>query len=134
HTHGLDASLAVHNYQTATFAHADEYAEEHFHPFYQGEATCPACPNNCIKRYAVEEADADIGGLHQEAAGALGPNLGISNIEMLIRANTLCNDYGMDPNSLGYTISFAQECVEKKLLEIPSYNMTFSNELSLEPL
>ena len=128
HTHGIDASLCVDNYQSATCDYADAYKPEGFDPFYIGEAECPGCPNNCIKLYAATGDDARAGGLHQEAAGSLGPNIGCKDIETLVRANTLCNELGMDPNSLGYTISFAMECVQRGILDSDGLNLTFSDD------
>ncbi len=128
HTHGIDASLGVNNYQSATCDYTDAYKPEAFDPFYKGEAACPGCPNNCIKLYAAPGDDPRASGLHQEAAGSFGPNLGCRNIETLVRANTLCNELGMDPNSLGYTISFAMECVQRGLLDPMGLNLTFSDD------
>ena len=48
--------------------------------FYKGEAPCSYCPNNCIKRYATDGDNERMGGLHQEALGSLGPNLGNSDL------------------------------------------------------
>lgn len=132
HTHGIDASLGVNNYQTAEFPETDQYSAENFMKFYQGDVKIPGSPMNMIKKFSVDEKDADIGGIHQEAAGALGPNLGITDIRKIIDANVLCNKYGIDPNSLGYTISFIQECVQRELIKHPDdVNLSFGDELDL---
>jgi len=131
HTHGLDAALAAKNYQTATFPEVDNYAPENFLPYYKGVAKSPGCPNDIIKLFATKEEDKLSGGLHQEASGALGPNLGVTDIKTVIDANVLCNQYGMDPNSLGYTISFAQECVQRGLLDPKDLNLSFSDEADI---
>lgn len=131
HTHGIDAALCVNNYQSSECDYTDAYTPEKFAPLYRGEAVCPYCPNNCIKRYATELDDEQMGGLHQEALGALGPNLGNSDLEKIIGANVLCNEYGLDPNSLGFTISFAQECVQKGLLDPGALDLSFSAEVDL---
>ena len=131
HTHGIDAALCVNNYQTSVCNYTDEYTPEKFDPFYEGEAPCPGCPNNCIKRYATEGDNELAGGLHQEALGAFGPNLGNPDVEKIIKANVLCNEYGMDPNSLGFTISFAQECVQNGLIDSEGLNLSFSKDVDL---
>ena len=46
----------------------------------------------------------------------MGPNIGISDLDMILRYNNLCNQYGIDPTSLGFTISFAMELFEKGIL------------------
>ena len=127
HTHGIDASLSVNNYQTATCTYTDKYTPEHFLPYYKGESRCPGCPNNCIKLYAADETDAQSGGLHQEIAGSMGPNIGTTDVGTIIKANVLCNELGLDTNSLGYTISFAQECVQRGLLDPGDLDLSFSD-------
>jgi len=131
HTHGIDAAVCVNNYQTSSCDYLDEFKPEKFDEFYYGEAPCPHCPNNCIKRYAVNGEDATSGGLHQEALGALGPNIGNGDLSKIVQCNILCNEFGIDPNSLGYTISFAQECVQEGLLDPGSLNLSFSSEVDL---
>ena len=119
HLHGLDAALCTRNYRDATFEGTDAYAVANFMKFYRGEASCPGCPNNCIKLFdAGDDASFDprAGGIHQEITGTLGPNLGIADLEAIFRANLLCNDLGMDPTSLGFTLSMAMECAEHGLL------------------
>lgn len=134
HTHGIDAALGVNNYQTNECDYTDEFTPEKFAEFYKGEAPCSYCPNNCIKRYATDGDNERMGGLHQEALGSLGPNLGNSDLSKIIKANVLCNEYGLDPNSLGFTISFAQEAVQNNLLEAEGLNLKFSPEVDLEKL
>lgn len=128
HTHGIDASVCVDNYQSAICDYVDQFAPEYFDPYYRGEATCPGCALNCIKCYSVREEDAASGGLHQEVGGSMGPNIGNDKASVVIDANVLCNEYGMDPGTLGYVISFAQECVQKGLLDAGDLNLTFSGE------
>lgn len=134
HTHGIEAAVCVNNYQTSQCDNLDAYAPEAFAPYYQGESPCPSCPNQCIKNYSTNVDDAASGGLHQEALGALGPNTGCADVGKIVRTNILCNAYGLDPNALGYTISFAQECVENQLLNPGELNLSFSNDVDLEKL
>ncbi len=131
HTHGTDAALGVNNYQTSHCEYTDNYTPERFSDFYVGESPCPYCPNNCIKRYASNSTEAKSGGLHQEALGSLGPNLGNSDLKKIIDTNVLCNEYGLDPNSLGFTISFAQECIDKGLIKSDELDYSFSKDIDL---
>ncbi|MDY0393659.1 aldehyde ferredoxin oxidoreductase C-terminal domain-containing protein [Virgibacillus halophilus] len=132
HTHGIDASLCVNNYQTSKFPSTNKYDTKNFMKYYRGEANIPGCPMNIIKKFSVSEENEDIGGIHQEAAGALGPNLGITDITKIIKANVLCNKYGLDPNSLGYTISFIQECAAKGIYNnAENINLDFNDNLDL---
>ena len=58
----------------------------------------------------------------------MGPNIGNSSTKTVIDANVLCNEFGIDPNNLGFTLSFAQECVEKGILEVDDLNLTFTDD------
>jgi aldehyde:ferredoxin oxidoreductase len=119
HTHGTDAALCTRNYRESQFEGADAYQPHEFMRFYRGASPCPGCPNDCIKVFADGESasfDSRAGGLHQEITGALGANLGIGDFEALLQANILCNDLGLDPTSLGFTLSMAMESMAEGLL------------------
>jgi aldehyde:ferredoxin oxidoreductase len=63
------------------------------------------------------DAKGQSGGIHQEITGAFGSNLGIANLDDVFAANILCNELGLDPNSLGFTLSMAMECVQEGVLD-----------------
>jgi aldehyde:ferredoxin oxidoreductase len=114
-----DTAICAENYRTSRFDAAGAYDPEHFMRRYAGAASCPGCPNDCIKRFgAGDDArfDPQSGGIHQEITGALGPNVGLTELDSLLAANIRCNELGMDPDSLGFTISMAMECRERGLL------------------
>ncbi len=52
------------------------------------------------------------GGLEYESGYALGPMVGVSDIEAATYANYVCNEQGMDPISFGATLSAAMELFE----------------------
>lgn len=120
--HGLDASLCTRNYRDSAFEAADNYAPDRFMRRYLHDGHCPGCPNNCIKFFSAGDDAAyepRAGGIHQEITGTLGPNCGMADLDAVLKANVLCNQYGLDPTSLGFTLSMAMECVERGLLNIP---------------
>lgn len=116
HTHGTDAALCTRNYSGSVFEGAGAYGPDGFLLRAKSVSSCPGCPNDCIKRYAAPGDDVRASGLHQEAPGTLGPNCGIDDLDTVFRANTRCNEYGLDPVSLGFTISWAMECHQRGLL------------------
>jgi aldehyde:ferredoxin oxidoreductase len=119
HLHGLDAALCTRNYRDAVFEAAGNYEARRFMPHFRHEGNCPGCPNDCIKFFAADDDqtyDPRSGAIHQEITGTLGPNLGIADLNTIFQANILCNDLGLDPTSLGFTLSMAMECVEEGLL------------------
>ena len=52
------------------------------------------------------------GGLEYESVFALGPLLGVVDVEAATYVNALCNEHGMDPISLGGTFAAAMELAE----------------------
>jgi len=117
HTHGIDAALDVENYRTAIFKSVDAYQQDNWLPMYRGVAPCPGCANDCMKIYhSADDLDPRASAIHQEITGALGPNIGTSDIKVILRFNNLCNQWGLDPVSLGFTLSFAMEAYENNLI------------------
>ncbi len=132
--HGLDAALCVNNYSLNDFEHIDNYKTEHFLVNSISISPCPGCPNNCIKAIIPQNRtliDSRQACIHQEISGTMGPNLGIKNLDFVLESNIFCNDMGLDPTSLGYTLSFAAELFSKGILS-PSDNdghpLEFGNE------
>lgn len=107
--HGLDAGLCVQNFSTAEYAQAVAYRPGEVMKHCTGVSQCPGCPNDCIKVMRTSDG-ANARGMHQPAMGSLGPNLGIWDVASVIDANTRCQELGMDPISLGFTMSMAMEC------------------------
>ena len=123
HTHGIDTALCTRNYSESVFPMANRYQPEQFMRDYAGEAPCPGCPNNCIKRFCLPGAgfeDTLAAGIHQEISGTIGANCGIQDVSTIFTANILCNQYGLDPTSLGFTLSMAMEWQEKGIKTIPT--------------
>ena len=117
---GLDAALCVNNYSRATIAGLEQFKTEEFVKRFIGNGNCPGCPNDCIMflhPLGDQTVDRRASGIHQEVTGTMGPNLGIVDLDWVLRANNLINQYGLDPTSLGYTISFAMELFEKGILD-----------------
>jgi aldehyde:ferredoxin oxidoreductase len=121
--HGLDASLCVENYRKSEFAGLDGFRKERFLEHAVTDLPCPGCPNHCMKSIVPAgsvSSDAKIDprscGIHQEISGSIGPNLGIDDLDVVLEANRRCNQYGLDPTSLGFTLSFAAECFDRGIL------------------
>jgi aldehyde:ferredoxin oxidoreductase len=136
HTHGTDTALCTRNYSESVFELADQYQPEEFMSHYAGEANCPGCPNNCIKRFSPDIENQEFilaGGIHQEISGTLGPNCGTKDISTLFKANILCNQLGLDPTSLGFTISMAMEWHQKGIKSIETNHglLEFGNDQAL---
>ena len=128
--------LSVENFRSGAAPDREPFSSRRFLEFYRGEAPCPGCPNDCIKQFEVD-GESGSGGMHQEIAGALGPNVGLTDLEILVRANRFCNLQGIDPVSAGFSISFAMECFEKGLLsprDTGGLDLKFANQEVVLPL
>ena len=114
-----DTAICAENYRTSTFEAASAYGPEAFMRRYAGISACPGCTNDCIKRFGAgddERFDPDSGGIHQEITGSMGPNLGMTSLDAVLASNIRCNELGLDPVSLGFTISLAMECRDRAIL------------------
>ncbi len=82
-------------------------------------AACFGCPISCQRVSQMDPNHFTVkgepkyhgkeGGLEYEAAWALGAATGVSDLEALTYCNYICNEYGMDPITLGSTVAAAME-------------------------
>jgi aldehyde:ferredoxin oxidoreductase len=80
---------------------------------------CFACPIACKRVVKVDEGPYQTKegpGPEYETCCMFGSVLGNDNLAAIIKANELCNRYGVDTISCGSTIGFAMECFEKGIL------------------
>ena len=80
-----------------------------------GRTGCHRCPVQCAR--LVKSGSGNTAGPEYESIWALGPQCGIGDLETIVRANTLCNELGLDTISTGGTIGCAMELAEKGLLD-----------------
>lgn len=85
---------------------------------------CRFCPVRCSCESVTDDGSLQIEGPEYETMDALGPMVWNSDVNVILLANSLCNEMGLDTISTGTVIAFAMECHEKGLLSDP--------ELSLE--
>jgi len=82
---------------------------------------CHSCVVRCGAIVKVEKGEFSTKGeIHRpeyETLAAFGTNCFNDNIEAIIRANEICNIYGMDTIAVGNLIAFAMECYEKGLIK-----------------
>ena len=81
---------------------------------------CHACPIRCGALVQVKEGPfATRGEVHRpeyETLAALGTLCLNDQVEPVIKANEICNLYGLDTIAVGGVIAFAMECFEKGLI------------------
>jgi aldehyde:ferredoxin oxidoreductase len=81
---------------------------------------CHSCVVRCGAIVRVEKGEfATEGEIHRpeyETLASFGTNCFNDNVEAVIRANEICNLYGVDTIAMGNLIAFAMECYEKGLI------------------
>ncbi len=81
---------------------------------------CQACPIRCGAIIEQKQGPFSIPGeMHRpeyESLAALGSLLVNDNLESVIKANDICNRYGIDTISTGTAIAYAMECYENGLI------------------
>ena len=99
------------NFQKAYFETADKVSGESLAENYLIKNTaCYRCPIACGRKCADGE------GPEYETVWAYSANCGIDDFPAVIKANNLCNEYGIDTISAGATIACAMELFEKGLI------------------
>ncbi len=120
-------------------------------PSLQGNKACFACTIGCARIATIDPESPLVngtapdgsdrakykkksGGLEYENAYAFGPMCGVSDLDTVNYANFLCNEHGMDPISLGASISAAMELFEEGVLTLEQTDgleLTFGNAEAL---
>jgi len=77
---------------------------------------CPFCIMGCHRRITNPKYESKTAGPEYENAAMLGSNLLIDDLGAVVKANDLCNRYGMDTIELGGVLGWAFECYENGLI------------------
>ncbi|HOV79038.1 MAG TPA: aldehyde ferredoxin oxidoreductase family protein [Bacillota bacterium] len=80
---------------------------------------CFNCPSRCDRYSYVSEGEFKgtyVGGPEYYTILSFGSKLGNNNLASILKANQLCNRYGLDTGTTGGMIAFAMECYEKGLV------------------
>jgi aldehyde:ferredoxin oxidoreductase len=91
---------------------------------------CSACGTSCHRFTTVDEGKykgSKSGGPEYETVAAFGGGCKVIETEAILKANELCNRYGMDTISTGSVIQWAMECREKEVLDAEGVNLTWGN-------
>ncbi len=119
-------SLPTHNNRAVQFAGAEKMGaaamqnpNENGHTNLITTSACFACTIGCGRVSHIDPQHFSVkdqpryqtasGGLEYETAYALGAAVGVDDIDAATYAGFLCNDYGMDPISLGGSVAAAME-------------------------
>jgi len=98
---------------------------------------CWGCTIGCGRVTKVEKGPYQIlysEGPEYESVWALGNTTGVIDLEAIIKANHLCDEFGMDPISLGSTIACAMELNERGYIpkeDLQGIDLRFGNAAAL---
>lgn len=111
--------LPTRNFMQGAFENVDELKWEVYErELLTARRSCYACAIRCKREVQVDGELSEYGGPEYETVGSFGPNCGVSDLQVIAKANELCNAYMLDTISTGMTISFAMECFEHGLLTL----------------
>jgi aldehyde:ferredoxin oxidoreductase len=116
-------ALGTRNFQTGYFDKAEEISGEtlkqQYTPPDRGRA-CYLCPIGCDRYTYVKEGEFAgtwcAGGPEYATLTNQGARMGNSNLASIIKANELCNRYGLDTYSTGGVLGFAFELYQRGLI------------------
>jgi aldehyde:ferredoxin oxidoreductase len=113
--------LPTFNHRTGVFDDWEKLSGEYIRPRYTiSDRACFGCSLGCKKMNYVPDgmfAGTLEEGPEYEGLMAFGSLLGIGDYPTTLKANQLCNKYGMDIISAGATIAFAMEAYEKGAID-----------------
>ena len=122
-TDGLNAAgiLPTRNFRQGSFEQVEGIGWAAFESIRSATRTCYACTVRCKPETAFEgryRVTDTYDGPEYEAIAGFGSNCAIFDIQLVAKANELCNEVGLDVISTAGTVAFVMECVEHGLLDV----------------
>ncbi len=112
-------ALPTRNFKEAVFEGAESTSGEHMreHNLVKNQG-CFGCTIACgrVTRVADGKNKTYGGGPEYETMWAYGAHCGVDKLESIIKANAICNEYGMDTISAGSTVGCAMDLYESGYL------------------
>jgi len=111
--------LPTRNFQLGKFDDIENIDAIAQKTFVKKHLSCYICPVGCGKIKLITSgpyAGMSSEGPEYESSVLLGPNCGIKDIDAIIAADRLCDEFGLDTISTGNAIGFAMELYERKIL------------------
>ena len=127
----ISGILPTRNFRQGAFENVDEVKWEAYESeLLTARRSCYACAVRCKREVAVDGQTSVYGGPEYETVAAFGPNCGVSDLQVIAKANEMCNAYMLDSISTGAAIAFAMECFEHGLIgpqETGGLDLRFGN-------
>jgi len=127
--------LPTHNFRDGVFDGAEQINGFQMEARYKiGDTACFGCPMSCGNINLVKEgkyAGTVVEGPEYETACMFGSNIGVSNFAFILRANTECDELGVDTISTGNIIGVLMEACTTGLLspeDLDGISLTWGDE------
>ncbi|MBW2368641.1 MAG: aldehyde ferredoxin oxidoreductase family protein [Deltaproteobacteria bacterium] len=122
-------ALGTKNLTEEIFKHAENISGEKLKDqYYRKNIGCHSCPVLCGK--ICELGNGLYKNPEYETLFALGSMVGVDDLDKIIKANNLCDEFGLDTISMGVSIAFAIECFESGILsqeQADGHKLSFGN-------
>lgn len=122
---GYVGGLPTHNWSEPIFEERELLSgERNYAMFLKERDTCQSCPIACKQVFENEDDNPRkrlnpvYGGPEYEGMAALGSSCGVTDNLAVLKANELCNMYGLDVISTGMSIAFVMDCFEHGFLTL----------------
>lgn len=125
--------LPAKNHQLVQFPAADRMDGEAIAAAARKKLACYACPIACSRVTEVESGlyQCLVEGPEYETIDSLGPMVWNERLDVLIYANLLCNELGLDTISTGVAIAFAMELRQRGLLDDAEFSLEWGDPDSI---
>ena len=131
-------NLPIRNFRGGRFPGVSKITPQVIHANYLEKMKgCFGCPIRCKRVVRLEKpysVDPVYGCPEYETLAVFGSNCGIDDLHAVLKANELCNRYGLDTLSAGGVIAFAMECFENGLLttaDTGGLDLSFGNAAAM---
>ncbi len=125
--------LPARNHQSGQIPRVERIDAEAIASYTHGTKGCYACPVRCGRATRVEDGPyaGELEGPEYETLDALGPMCGVDDLQVIMQANRLCDDLGLDTISTGTVIAFAMECHQRGILSDDHLTLEWGDPSSL---
>ena len=104
---GLPGYLGAHNFTTDISPAVAQFDSDKILAFVQVEENfCIGCPQSCLKRIGLGEANGNFSTIHQQALPIWFSQLGISDVSGSLTFNESCHVAGIEHSSAGNMLAF----------------------------
>jgi len=128
----------VRNFQGGVMSEVDgTLTGTKFEELFQSDAYCKSCPIHCGGVYKVPPgpfSGSPCEGPEYETLYSFGGEIGNSDTALVLEANRMCDDFGVDTMTAGATIGFAMECYERGILtsgDLDGLELTWGNQAAV---